>query len=200
MSDIGTMKPSVEEQLKVASRGDLRSDFDGLLGLAETIQARLDDSKQRLEKQSLALQITFALVASVAFLAFLAFSNQTHSFAISHFSSYEIVMLISVAVIVLASVIGIVIAFLKQVQRLSNSARSDRTFLNEIVEMLREVEPVLSKKENLSMMERLQIRIRLARFEIHSVSKADTQRISRDLQKDHQELRSQVDRELTKPF
>jgi len=189
---------------KPASR--IRADFEGLLELAEKLQQSYEEQAVNRQSASMTGQVCgllliLYLLAAYASGSFL-FLNRV-SPAHSHLS--HATYLICVGSVVVTALLGI-ITFLyvstlsQRIQQIQRRMRDDKRDLTEVVELLREIEPVYAKEEELSALERVQIRIRLSRFGIGSSSRSKVENTARELKEEFQSRKSRVDQELRKPF
>ncbi len=183
----------------------VRADFEGLLELAEKLQQSYEKQASHRQSISIAGQVyslffAFDLLAAFVGIGFLLFNRISPSHSHPSHSTY----LICIGSVITTVVLGLISLFylsdlLQQLQQIKHRMKTDERDLTEVVELLREIEPVYAKEEQLSALERVQIRIRLSRFGIGSSSRGreDT---ARNLKEEFQSRKNRVDQELMKPF
>ncbi len=183
-----------------------RADFDGLLELAEQLQQSYE--KKVADSQSLSLTgMIYGLVLITELLVSYAgggvlILNRINTNSSPHNNATYLICTSVVGVVI---VLGIVTFFYfnslrQRFQQIKRHIRDDERDLSEVVELLREIEPVYAKAESLSAMDRIQIRIRLSRFGIGSSSKSETTNAAREMKEDFEARKKRVDEELLKPF
>jgi len=188
---------------KPASR--IRIDFEGLLELAERLQQSYEEQTSKRQSAFIMSQVYglffilefLAVYVSVSFL----FLNRINPIS-SHLNYTAYLFCISSVVIAVA--IGIITFFYfnnlrQRLQQIKRHMKTDERDLTEVVELLREIEPAYAKEEQLSALERVQIRIRLSRFGIGSSSRGKAEDTARELKEEFQSRKSRVDQELMKP-
>ena len=183
----------------------IRADFEGLLGFAEELQRSWEEQAANYQKlyiwlQSSAFLLLVELLAGLfVFLNLLLSSSNLQDHRILHFT---VVNVLSVAALVFGGLItfSYSLSLQKQFRMLKHRMRINERDIAEVVELLREIEPVFAKQEKLSALERVQIRIRLSRFGIGSSSRSESENAAKDMKSEFQSRKSRVDQELMKPF
>jgi hypothetical protein len=176
----------------------IRADFEGLLGLAESLQQSLDKHADAYGRSCIRLQI-LALLIVIEFVIIV--------FGVMHHFGFEIAILHSMNLVDSGAVVPILTLSVHYTVQLRHYAldmkyaeRADKRDLSEVVELLREIEPVVAKEENLSVLERVQIRIRLSRFGVGSSAREGAGAVSKAVAEDARSRKSCVDQELAKPL
>ncbi|MGI4791184.1 MAG: hypothetical protein ACRYFS_20335 [Janthinobacterium lividum] len=184
----------------------VRADFEGLLELAEQLQQSYE--KRVAGRQSLfvtgqvySLFLAIELLTVYAAGSFL-FLNRINSIT-SHTS--RTTFLICIGFVAVFIPLGMITFFYfnslrQRSQHIQHLIKADERDIAEVVELLREIEPVFAKEEKLSALERVQIRIRLSRFGIGSSSRGEVKSPAKDMAEEFQSRKSRVDQELMRPF
>jgi hypothetical protein len=133
----------------------VRLQLDRLLKMAEDLQEKGDYFVIR---RTRFLMINFAgfIVAAMA----CVFAATNYSLEIQSFAAFA-----SVLMLMFFFCLNIVL-MKTMMYRMNRQEKRDRKALFSIVDMLREIEPIIAEKEELSALERAEIRIRLARLDV----------------------------------
>lgn len=180
----------------------VRADFEGLLALAESLQRSLEehtDSHRRLSVAQQGNGFLMWLELATAFfftMARVPFLSPTHN---QPFPIQVAIVLGVLASAFVASACYLYSSF-PQSRSLRRVIQMDSRDLTEVVELLREIEPVVAREESLSALERVQIRIRLSRFGVGSSLRSSATTASKELEADFHARAARVDQELAKPF
>ncbi len=182
----------------------IRSDFEGLLELAEKLQQSYEERGSSYQKLFMTLQGFTVLLLLELFAGFFIWIF----FLMPPFVSlpgqpYSPVK--GIASIVADIAFGAITFFYfitlrQQYQQLKRRMYADERDISEVVKLLREIEPVFAEAEKLSALERVQIRIRLSRFGIGSSPRNDLEQASPEMKGDFRARKSRVDQELMKPL
>lgn len=181
----------------------IRADFEGLLELAESLQRSLErhsdaHSRSRLKFQAFGLLIYVELIAAFFLVKYCTGLGIAVFQNVPLFGADAIVLGVFVPSIVLT------LHHTYQSWRYSIDMKyaglADERDLTEIVELLREIEPVLAREEAWSVLERLQIRIRLSRFGIGASGRDGEKPASKASSAFFSARKSSVDQELMKPL
>lgn len=180
----------------------IRVDFEGLLELAENLQQSLNKHSDAYGKSFIGSQAS-ALLIFIECMTILLGSGR-------HVSSWNAVLhsinpahanaLTAGSVLLLFLTLHYAFQLWHHALRMKYAERVDKRGLTEVVELLREIEPVVAREEGFSALERVQIRIRLSRFGVGSSSRQDTGAVSRTLTEDVRARKSRADQELAKPL
>ena len=180
------------------STSRVRADFEGLLALAENLQQSLDKHSDAYSRSCIKLQV-LALLIVIETIAIV--------FGVIHYFGFAIPILHSMNLVNSGGVVAILWLSVHHTIQLRHHAldmkyaeRADKCDLTEVVELLREIEPVVAKEEALSVLERVQIRIRLSRFGVGSSAREGAGSVSRELTEGSWSHKSRVDQELAKPL
>ena len=188
---------------KPASR--VRADFEGLLELAEKLQLSYDERSATQQNLFAAVQVNgliflvefSAAIVSTTFLLLNKWGPLLPH--LNHFNYLSCVGFDIGAVIFGAISLLYIKGFRQRLRQATHRMRLDERDLTEVVELLREIEPVYAKEEKLSALERVQIRIRLSRFGIGS-SQGKAEDAPTDLKGKLQSRKNGVDQELMRPL
>lgn len=181
----------------------IRADFEGLLELAESLERSLEHHSDAYSRSHLKFQVLALLTYVELFIGFLVGTYHTGlGIAVFHnmrlFGADPIVLGLFVPSIVLT------LHHTYQAWRYSidmkYAGRADKRGLTEIVELLREIEPVVAREEDWSVLERLQIRIRLSRFGIGASRRDDEGIVLEASPEGFHARKSRVDQEIMKPL
>lgn len=176
----------------------VRADFEGLLSLAERLQQSLEKHSDACGRSSIKLQV-LALLILVELIAiffgvmhhFGVWSGVLHSINLANTGAFFAILALS---------IHYTVQLRHYTFEMKYAERADKRDLSEVVELLREIEPVIAKEENLSALERVQIRIRLSRFGVGTSLRSGAISASKELEADFRARKSRVDQELAKPL
>ena len=198
-------KPGIPPNGVVAGNGTskIRADFEGLLELAESLERSLERhsdaySRSRLKSQGFVLLIYVELIAAV----FVGMHRTGLGIAVLH----NIHLLGADAIVsgLFVPSIAFTLHYTYQSWRYSidmkHARRADERDLTEIVELLREIEPVVAREEDWSVLERLQIRIRLSRFGIGASRRDDEGIVLEASPEGFHARKSRADQEIMKPL
>jgi len=196
---------SPEDASAGLSTSSIRTDFERLLEFAEIRQQSYEEMSSASSKLSFIRMICamfYLLEFAVGFVVmFFELFNQLKHPSLPLISKTYIICLVS---FILALILGIITSlyykYLHNRQRhIKRLMTADERDLSEIIELLREIEPVYAKEEKISALERVQIRIRLSRFGIGSSSRSEVGNVTKDFMGELQIRKSRVDQELFKP-
>jgi len=183
---------------------NVRADFEGLLALAESLNHSFKENKESYLKSSIIQQGLMLLLLVEVFGAFIIFMLATGfgvSYPQNHFLHLPLTIVLASADIFLILVTAFyAYTFWLRSEVSKSLGRVDQRDLTEVVELLREIEPVVAREESLSALERVQIRIRLSRFGVGSSSRSGATAASKELEADFRARAARVDQELAKPF
>ncbi len=178
----------------------VRADFEGLLALAENLQQSLNKHSDAYGRSCIRLQVS-AILIFIECITILFGSGR-------HVSSWNAVLhsmnpvhanaLTAVSVLLLLLTLHYTFHLWHHALRMKYAERVDKRDLAEVVELLREIEPVVAKEADFSALERVQIRIRLSRFGVGSSSRENAG--SETLTEDFRSRKSRADQELAKPL
>ena len=182
----------------------IRADFEGLLELAEKLQSSLQQLSYR-HGQLATLQEGLRLLMSTELAAGILIAVTCLSPHVAFFGRLldpdrSAVFLGGVDVLFSIFTVRYFLSVIYQARQIQQAKQSDERDLTEVVELLREIEPVYAKEEKLSALERVQIRIRLSRFGIGSSVQRGLLQTPKELQEKAQAYGSRVDKELFKPL
>lgn len=184
----------------------IRADFEGLLELVEQIQQSYEKRIASRQNLSIAGQI-YSLLIIIELLVTYSAASLLLLNRISPITSHisHITFLMCIGFVTVFVPLGMITFFYlnslrQRSQQIKRLIKADERDIAEVVELLREIEPVFAKEEKLSALERVQIRIRLSRFGIGSSSRSEAATPVKDMDAEFQSLKSRVDRELMKPF
>lgn len=187
---------------KPASR--VRADFESLLVLAESLQ-RSSERHSDVYRRSRFTLLGFVLLAYAGVAAgfcLTMFGIEARS-AVSHSHTlpFSVSVVLGIADVLLVLLVGYYACSLwRYSEQVKRAKLKDRKDLTEVVELLREIEPVVAKEENLSVLERFQIRIRLSRFGIGSSLQEDAGVVAKTSWEEFRARKSRADQELMKPL
>ena len=179
----------------------MRADFEGLLGLAEKLQQSLERHTSDLRRLRVAQQcIAFLMWVEIAFGYFFTITHIPSTYSFNHRLPIQVDVALAVVATALMTSAWYLYSSLGQYHYARHALRLDDKDLTEVVELLREIEPVVAKEEALSVLERVQIRIRLSRFGIGSSLHSGATLTSKELEDGFRARKNRVDQELAKPF
>lgn len=202
-SELRAALPSGEASADMGT-SHVRADFDGLLELAEKLQQSLQELNYRYDRSVFVqqgLRLLLLVEASVGyFIAISCFFTHGLFFSRSLFS-----ISLAVTLVIVDALFGLLTFWYfhsawSQSKRLKQAIQADERDISEVVELLREIEPVFAKAEKLSVLERVQIRIRLSRFGIGSSPRNEVEKASAAMKEDFRARKSRVDQELMRPL
>ena len=182
----------------------LREDFYGLLKLAEDIQANLREIREKRAKLRFwARVLSHVLIgAALIFGAYLLYlSGDPHFHRLPSAKLWVPYGSLVTAAVSLTFSFTSLVGLIRQIAPMTQDILWEERHLKEIVELLREIEPALAKQEGFSVLERLQMRIRLSRFDIYT--DRDDQiaaETAPGLAQPSPARTPRADRELTKPL
>ncbi len=195
--------PFAEDAPRSLSASRIRADFEGLLELAEKLQTSRRQFSERCGQLAF-IQESLRLAMSVELSIGLLIGVNCFSPSIAFFGK----MLEPIYFALLVGGIDTVFGFFtiryflmarQQARHQKQALFSDERDLSEVVELLREIEPVYAHEEKLSAMERVQIRIRLSRFGIGSSSHGAADSTKTETRPEFFSRESRGERELLKP-
>lgn len=182
----------------------VRADFDGLLSLAESLQQSSEKHSDKHRRLREAFKV-YLIAVCLGFVV--AFTMVTSNFEFHDFVSHRqllsdpiLIILIAACSLLLPLVWDHVCSLRIYAEQAKRAWWEDERDLTEVVELLREIEPVLAREENLSTLERVQIRIRLSRFGVGSSAREGAGAVSKALAEDVRSRKSRADQELAKPL
>jgi len=182
----------------------VRADFEGLLALAESLQQSLEQHSDTHRRLRLSLQgsLLAAYAGFAAGVSLIMSGVEAHDYVSrSHLLPPLVFIVLGVACLLLVPLAGYhVYSQRRYFDHVRRALREDRRDLTEVVELLREIEPIIAKEENLSALERVQIRIRLSRFGVGPSSRNGAAAIAEEPGADFHARKSRVDQELAKPL
>lgn len=129
--------------------------FDKLLKMAEDLQEKIDHFVLQRTWFLMLNAAAFLAVCVASVYALTSLKLDFNSFAV--FASSLMMFIFMCTSVVLAKTM---------MDRMNRQEKRDRKALFSIVDMLREIEPIIAEKEELSTLEHAEIRIRLARLDI----------------------------------
>lgn len=182
----------------------VRADFEGLLALAESLNRSYKENregylKSRIVQQGLGLLLLLEVYGGLAVFLF----SISFGAPVPHGHLLRLPVAIALAAADLLLVLATAFyaySFWVRSEGLKSLGRVDQRDLTEVVELLREIEPVVAREESLSALERVQIRIRLSRFGVGSSLRGGTIATPKELEADFHARAARVDQELAKPF
>jgi len=190
------------EVLSGNNTSKVRADFDGLLSLAESLQQSSEKHSDKHRRLREAFKV-YLIAVCLGFVV--AFTMVTSNFEFHDFVSHRqllsdpiLIILIAACSLLLPLVWDHVCSLRIYAEQAKRAWWEDERDLTEVVELLREIEPVLAREENLSTLERVQIRIRLSRFGVGSSARENAG--SETLTEDFRSRKSRADQELAKPL
>ena len=182
----------------------IRADFDGLLELAEKLQKSSQEFRYRYEQATIlqeGLRLLLLIELAAGCVIGIAWLSPHIAFFGRLFDPNPFAIALGIGDVVFGLfTIRYFFSVLHQSRQLKQTIRSDERDLSEVVELLREIEPVYAKEEKLSALERVQIRIRLSRFGIGSSSRGSAEGVGREQNGESRTHKSRIDQELMKPF
>lgn len=195
---------SSDGALKGNNTSRVRADFEGLLALAESLNHSFNENKESYLKYNIiqqSLVLLLSLEVCFGFIIFILSTGFGSPTPHTHFLHFPItVTLASADVFLVLATAFYACTFWFRSQVSKSLSRVDQRDLTEVVELLREIEPVVAREESLSALERVQIRIRLSRFGVGSLVRNSATAASKELEADFHARAARVDQELAKPF
>ena len=134
------------------SARSFKEDVDRLVKLAEELKAHIEQAELKLDQNRVQQGAMLAMAFGIAFLLYTR--NRTDTVFVAIFG---VMLLMAVVFVVVAQVYA---------SRLRQKVKPERFALQQVVQMLREVEGNLARDYNWSLLEQVEFRIRLSRFDI----------------------------------
>lgn len=132
----------------------VRPELDKLLRMAEDLQEKGDYYDLR--------RTSFQMIVT----AIMGFTSLAFLYAMNSYSMGSAPLAVAAYTMATGTIIAFSVLAKTVIYRMNRQEKRDRKALFSIVDMLREIEPIIAEKEELSALERAEIRIRLARLDI----------------------------------